>query len=272
MSRIVIVNADDLGLCEGVNRAVFEAAAAGSVTSASLMVGQPGWTDALARIRTSESSISIGLHFNLTVGRPLTGGRTLTEKNGRFLSLAALTLRATSGRVDPDEAYAEAAAQLEMLVAAGIPPSHVDSHRHVHMLIGIGPAVREAARRAGVRFVRRPFEPYSEMVGRPGVALKQAMIRASGKAAGLGSDSTVHFRGISLMDVADFGAAFCGLIGRLPEGVTEIAVHPSYVTPELESLDPYIEGRERELRALTSSEVVARLRDGTVRLAGFDGI
>lgn len=269
MRHTVILNADDLGLTKGVNRAIFEAARAGSVTSASLMVGLPGWDDALGRIRTDDTGLSIGLHVNLTVGCPLTGARTLKGRDGLFFPLPELALRATLGRIDPEDVLRETMAQLEVLAVSGIDPTHLDGHRHVHLLRGIGPAVLEAARHAGVRHVRVPLEPFREMWTRPRMLIKQAVIRASGMAAGVNLRSLVHFRGISIMDARDFGEALCGLLSGLPDGVTEIVVHPGYMTQELPDLDPYVEGREREIEALTSPAVLDCLRHDSIRLIGF---
>jgi predicted glycoside hydrolase/deacetylase ChbG (UPF0249 family) len=268
----VILNADDLGLTVGVNRGIFEAVRAGAVTSASLMVGAPGWEDALDRIRADDTGLSVGLHLNLTVGRPLTAAPSLRDRAGHFHSLRSLTLRATTGRIDPEDVRAESAAQLEALAAAGVAPKHMDGHRHVHLLPSVASAVLDAARGAGVRFVRMPLEPAREVWGRPPAALKQLVLRVSAAAARLHARAPVHFRGMALLGARDMTRSLSGLLGRLPEGVTEIAVHPGYVTPELSALDPYTAGRERELAALTSPAVLGRLRDGSLRLIGFSAL
>ncbi|MSR36304.1 MAG: ChbG/HpnK family deacetylase [Gemmatimonadetes bacterium] len=265
----VILNADDLGLTAGINRAIFQAARAGAVTSASLMVGAPGWDDALAGIRSGGAGLSVGLHLNLTVGRPLTAAPTLHGRDGRFFSLRALVLRATTGLIDPDDVLAESVAQLQALAAAGVVPTHLDGHRHVHMLPSVGPEVLEAARRAGVRFVRVPLEPLREAWRRPGAALKQAALRASAWAARVPAGGPVRVRGMALIGARDVGRSLVELLDRLPPGVTEIAVHPGHVTPELKALDPCTVDREGELAALTSPDVLARLHDGSLRLIGF---
>ncbi len=267
--RRLIVTADDFGLTEGVNRGIVEAVRAGSVSAASLMTGAPGWEDALARLEGEVPGLSVGLHLNLTVGRPLTAARTLCDPGGSFLSLPALTLRGATGRIEAREVFEEASAQLDALSAAGVTPTHLDGHRHVHLLPGVGRAVLEVARRAGVRHVRVPLEPMGSALRRPGVALKQAALRVSAIAAGVPMTSRVGFRGQSLLDARDPERALLQLVGALPAGVTEIAVHPGYVTPELAALDPYTYGRERELVALTSARVLARLRDGSVGVVGF---
>ena len=78
--RRLIVNADDYGLSRGVNTGIIEAAETGVVTSASMMVNLPGFNDAAARAG-SRPSLSLGLHLNLTTGKPLTLAPSLTRRN-----------------------------------------------------------------------------------------------------------------------------------------------------------------------------------------------
>jgi predicted glycoside hydrolase/deacetylase ChbG (UPF0249 family) len=59
------------------------------------------------------------------------------------------------------------------------------------------------------------------------------------------------------------------LLGRVPDGVTEIMMHPGYDSPELARLDPYRAPRERELRALTSPALPERLRRLELTLTDF---
>src|SRR6478752_6985774 len=100
--RLLVINADDLGFAPGVNRGILEAHAAGTVSSASMMVAAPAFGDAVERVHSE--------------------------------------------------------APLEALTAAGIKPTHIDSHRHAHALPGILPAVAAVAYDAHVPVVRRPLD------------------------------------------------------------------------------------------------------------------
>ena len=154
--RRLVINADDFGFTDGVNRGIIRAApAAGVVTSTSVMVNMPGWDDALARLRDRRLTLGIGLHLNLVAGAPLTRAPTLTDaQTGRFHSLGRLARRAVAGRVRLDEVRAECEAQFERLAWAGVRITHVDSHRHTHCLPGFFIAVRDAARSARVSVIR----------------------------------------------------------------------------------------------------------------------
>jgi len=85
----LIVNADDLGADEARNAGIFEAIEAGVVTSASILPNGPALEDALRRIRSSCRPISLGVHINLSEGRPLSGPLPLlTGGDEHFLGKA----------------------------------------------------------------------------------------------------------------------------------------------------------------------------------------
>src|SRR2546425_1200137 len=173
--RRLVVNADDFGFSAGVNRGILEAHAAGVVSSVSVLVNTPGWPDARDWLRAVGGTLGVGLHLNLTTGAPLTTAPSLTSpRTGRFHSLAALVARALTGRLDPAHVAAECAAQLARLREAGVRVTHIDSHRHVHVLPGVWGVVIETARRGGGPVVRVPLEPLSPRAASWRALLKQA--------------------------------------------------------------------------------------------------
>src|SRR5262245_983783 len=101
-----------------------------------MLVNAPGLDDAVERARALGSArLGVGLHFNLTAGAPVSPpGRvpSLVDRAGRFLPLARLLARALAGRLARDDLEREADAQLARLRAAGLRPTHADSHHHVH--------------------------------------------------------------------------------------------------------------------------------------------
>src|SRR2546422_7936270 len=186
----LVVNADDFGLSTGVNRGILEAHAAGVVSSVSVLVNTPGWTDALRRLRDlgPAPGLGVGLHLNLTMGRPVSWGGSLADaRTGPVHTLRALVARAFAGRLDPGDVAIECAAQLARLRNAGLVVTHLDSHRHVHVLPGVWGPVVETARREGIQVVRVPLEPYSVNVMSWRALLKKATLRlARGLAPGGG--------------------------------------------------------------------------------------
>ena len=163
--RRLIINADDFGLTEGVNRAILEGHRDGVITSTTLMANG-NWFASAVRSAQSAPELSIGCHVVLVDGEPLlpkeqvrsllAGSNGTARLRRGFLDLARDNFRR---KIKPGEVEAEATAQIRTLQSAGITVSHVDSHKHAHMLPSICRAVLRAARACGVKAVRNPFVP-----------------------------------------------------------------------------------------------------------------
>lgn len=269
--RQLVVNADDFGLSPGVNRGIIEAHEAGSVTSTSLLANAPppGFADAIARAHRAPR-LGVGLHANFTVGAPV-APRTAVEslwdpRTGAFYPLSRLVRRALARQIEPRHVALECAAQLAALQSEGIAVTHIDSHRHVHILPRIWRAVVTVARQEGVRAVRVPREP--------GVTIKQLCLGAAWIAAAWSDRAddvrlVRQFRGLSLMNAPDYERALLQLLDDLPSGATELMVHPGYADVDLAAWDDYAGPRERELAALRSAEVRARFTRGDISLCHF---
>src|SRR2546422_3591198 len=106
--RRVVVNADDFGLWAGVNRGILEAHSAGVVSSVSVLVTLPAWVDAAPRLGAAGPGLGVGLHLNLTAGKPLSRGGTLCDpRTGGFHPLTPPVRPAPAGGSDPPDRPAE---------------------------------------------------------------------------------------------------------------------------------------------------------------------
>ena len=115
MERRLIINADDLGLSEGVNRGIVRAHLDGVLTSASLMVRCPAAQDAVRRA----GKLDLGLHLDLG--------------EWAFRNGAWTTLYERASLDDEKAVEAEVHSQLhEFRRLTGKMPTHLDSHQHVH--------------------------------------------------------------------------------------------------------------------------------------------
>jgi chitin disaccharide deacetylase len=274
--RQLIINADDLGFAPGVNRGIVEAHEAGTLSSASMMVTTPAFAEAVDLVRSRVPRLGVGLHLNLIQGRPLTEAPTLTDgRTGEFHPLDQLARRAIAGRVSASDVRRECDAQLDALMQAGIAPTHLDSHRHSHALPGVLPAVVASAIAHGVRIVRRPLD--APVPSDPVASAKMLVLHAAWRAALRGVDAegrallarAPRFRGIALQGAPDLGRRLLALLDRLPDGATELMLHPGYDDAILAAQDPYRAEREREVAVLTSSIVRGRLDRGDIRLVTF---
>lgn len=267
----LIINADDFGISRGVNIGIIEAAEAGVVTSASVIVNLPEFADALDRT-LSCPTLSLGLHLNFTVGRPLTAVPSLTRRDtGEFFSLAGLVARASLGLLDASDIARECLAQIDRMIKAGFPPTHLDSHRHVHAHPAISSVVARAAASRGIYQVRIPCESLrvNASVWRANLKKTGLLICAGLSGGPAAADRAVNFVGVSLQGGKSFAARLFALIPQLQAGTTELMTHPGYADASLAEHDSYTLERVTELRVLTSREFRDLLVRSGVTLTSF---
>jgi len=253
-ARRLIINADDFGISRGVNVGIIEAAEAGGVTSASLIANLPAFADATARAQSCPD-ISLGLHLNFTIGRPLTRAPSLRRQStGEFYALPALLGRASLGLLDASDIDLECKAQIDRMIDAGFRPTHLDSHRHIHAHPAISSAVLRAAASRGISHVRLPCEPLRINPGDWRATLKKAGLLACVRLSRRAAAGAPHFFGISLEGAKSFAARLFALIPRLPPGTSELMTHPGYADASLRSHDSYTQEREKELAVVCTRE------------------
>src|SRR5438270_13266192 len=148
-----------------------EAHSTGVVTSSTLMANSSAFEDAVAAaIKKSSPNMGIGCHVMLVDGAPLSPPDTVSSllanpESPSFLTgISEFARRALRGKLDPDEIYAEALAQMRKIQAAGIKLTHFDSHKHTHMFPQVLRPLLRAAKHAGVPAVRNPFAPLRALV------------------------------------------------------------------------------------------------------------
>jgi predicted glycoside hydrolase/deacetylase ChbG (UPF0249 family) len=271
----LVINADDLGLADSVNRGIFETIDHGVVTSTSFMVNMPGRDDAARRLRrwrdTGLDTLGVGLHFNIVAGQPLTScGTLLDRRGGRFLPMPSLVWRALAGRIDPRDVLLELEAQLsrviEVLEPLGLRVTHIDSHRHVHCLPRLFEVVVHAAELYEIAHVRHPYESRMLLSGARGIVATHVLRTLASGQAPL---DDIGFAGVGAMGSRTFDRDLRVVIAGLPSGTTELMVHPGYDSPELAAIDRYRLPREREVRALTSPALRDRILELGVQLTTF---
>ena len=242
-----------------------------------MMANGLDWESAV-RLARATRTLDVGVHLNLVQGRPLLRVSSLTDaRTGELLPLGALARRALAGRIDRDELAAELRAQIERVRQAGIAVTHLDSHRHTHVLPGIFGTVRRVAKEAGVRVLRIPREPLGVNTLYPGATARKLVLAASlGFSRALPLEAplatTDHFRGVSLQGGRRFAARLRRALDTLEPGSTELMVHPGHVDESLAAQDPYTRPRAIELAALTSPGIRERLARGDIELTSFSAL
>jgi len=264
--RRLIINADDLGLTSGINRAIVEGHQDGVVTSATLMANGPAFQDGV-QLSRSVPKLSVGCHIVLTDGAPVLDGfqvSTLVEGQPvRFRDpLSKVVLAAIAGRLDQEQIEVEAEAQIRKLQSVGIVVSHFDSHKHTHLLPQILRPLLRAAKACGVPAVRNPFGPvrFGDIRNRPRLwkrfgeikvlsPLAAKFQRATEQAGLKTPDGTLGIVCTGALDES----LFHSILRSLPPGTWEFVCHPGYNDSELQKVQTRLrESRAEELRILTS--------------------
>jgi chitin disaccharide deacetylase len=249
MASRLILNADDFGLTRGINRAIAELHAGGALTSATLMANGPAFDDAVA-IAQANPALGVGCHIVLTDGTPLSPPETIPTligpdgKNFRA-SLRHFFFATMLGKISEADIAREATAQIARLQQAGIAVTHVDTHKHTHILPRVARPLLEVAERAGIRAIRNPFEQsWSLRIGRSNrmriaqVALMRLLRPSFLRLPQIRSGAvrtTNGTIGVSATGRLDADALRQAL-DTLPDGLWEFVCHPGYNDTDLDAV------------------------------------
>lgn len=275
MKRLVIT-ADDFGAAREVNDAVEEAHRRGVLTAASLMVAAPATADAVARAKTMPN-LRVGLHLVLVDGRPMLPATEIPDlvdeagnfRNDMVSAGAAIFFRRNVRR----QLAAEIAAQFDAFRQTGLTLDHVNTHKHFHLHPTIANMILKIGRARGMRAIRVPIEPRPVLrAAEPGSTSDRPYV--SGPWAHL-LRLRLRGEGLCLPD-AVFGLAWSGamtttrlrgLIANLPDGLSEIYLHPATAGGFAGSDRNY--RYTDELAALTDPQVARAVRDCGAQRGGF---
>ena len=284
----LIVNADDLGWTDGVNRGILEAFHHGIVTSTSLLANGAAFAGGVEAAH-SAPGLGVGVHLNLSDGPPVAERETITSllnNDGEFAGgPESLLLRRVRRGLTLAEVETEWDAQIQRVRDAGILPTHVDGHKHVHMLPGLFEIALKLAKRHGIGAIRVSLEASS---------LRAALSSGSKHHAGVVMKQGVQARGLKFLardardqaeragiSTADF---FCGIaqtgeltregveqfVKSLPDGTTELICHPGYADAALQKTPTRLQdSRETELRILTDTGIRNLVASLGIRLIDY---
>ncbi len=262
----LIINADDFGLTRGVNRAIAELYDAGAVTSATLMANGAAFDDAVS-LALARPSLGIGCHIVLVDGTPVSDPAsipTLLAPDHRSFrnSLAEFALGVLRGSITQDDIEREALAQIQKLQRAGLRLTHVDTHKHTHLLSRVTRPIIRALEHAGIRSIRNPFEP-RWAAALSGSTRRSLLVRAfePGHRRFQASPAIANHRilttrgSIGISATGHLNSTTLGaLLKALPGGTWELVCHPGYNDTELDAITTRLRThRETELQALLAA-------------------
>jgi hopanoid biosynthesis associated protein HpnK len=279
MDRRIIINADDFGLCEGVNKAVAEAHSDGILTSATIMANMPAAGEAV-EIAKQIPTLGVGVHLNLTEGRPISKEACvsrLLNADGQFTcSPIKLSLLSLAGHKVREAVRTELAAQIQWIIDRGLKPTHLDSHKHIHSSPALFSIICQLARRFGIPAIRWSFEPKElsripwPLTGEDGRARARnvrimARINRLQNSDFLRNDAVLGIAHTGKIDVNFFKA-----VALYNSAATaEVMTHPGYE----DGLDPdktrLLHQRKIELDALCSEKARQYFEDAGIKLVHY---
>ncbi|MGH9099018.1 MAG: polysaccharide deacetylase family protein [Acidimicrobiales bacterium] len=254
-ARLVVVNAEDLGLCHAANVGVYESLRTGTVTSATLMIPCPWARDAAARYRGED----VGVHLTVNAAweryrwGPITHSPSLLDGDGGF----PRTIEDFWDHADVDEVRRECRAQVERAILWGFDVSHLDAHMDTLLLrpeffdvyLDLAVEFGLPARIAGDGHPPRLGFPAREVAEDAGVVFVDRVLSARRT----GAPDSVASR-----------------LAGLEPGVTELRLHPAVDTPELRALAGDWEARVDDHRVVCGERTLAEALDHAgVALIGY---
>jgi chitin disaccharide deacetylase len=263
----LVVNADDFGFTPDVNEGIIQAHREGILNAATLMANGDAFEDAVGLARET-ASLDIGCHLVLVGGRSLVSGKNLPETPGALL--AAIARRHI-------QVYRELRVQVERITGAGIQPTHLDTHKHTHLLPPVLESVARLAEEFGIGWVRRPFD-FPLTAGHTAVPLLK---RITSSMLGFARPrfhrvlqahhcrTTDHFAGFRITGRLRT-PELVALVRALPAGSTELMCHPGRCGDALRRARTRLkESRQAELEALTAPVVREAISHAGIELVNY---
>lgn len=281
----VIINADDFGLCSGINTGVIKAYQQGILSSASLLINMPGFEDAVDLIKKN-TGLGIGVHINIMRGKAILSPDKVGSftKEGCFLNnIFKIIGIILSGKLKLKHLEAECRAQIEKALTAGINITHLDSEKHLHLLSPVFEILARIARDYGISRIRYINEmPYlsGNLLPQRHIFNKEFYKILLVHLASIPHRSAIRRHGLRAAHYF-YGASVSGgltvdkykkLFLSLRDGVTEIMCHPGYVDSEWSSPPLCFENyylnayREQELSALLEPGLKELMRELNINL------
>lgn len=263
MKRL-IVTADDAGLHPGMTRGALAAHDHGIVTAVSVSPNGSHFEPAVELLR-DRPRLEVGAHLTLVGERPLSPpGKipSLVGADGWLHSgYPAFAARYALGRIRAADLETELRAQVERLLATGLPVVHLNSHQHLHVLPRVLDVVLRLAEEHGIRAVRIPNEPEVGLTPR---GLQLAGLNALGRRARSEVDRTVGVRVAGHLNPARLRRCL-----DLVEGVTELVCHPGLGNAELAAAYDWGYDWEEETAALMDPALPGLLQERGICLSSF---
>ena len=278
----LIINADDFGIHQYVNKAIIEGHNLGVITSTSIIAQGNAFDNAVFLAKFCPN-LKIGIHLTL-VGEKLleksTKGSSLLSSNANKLrnGHTEFIKDYLFGKIKLIDIKRELKAQVQKVLDSDIGSNitHFDSHQHLHVLPGIVDIIIDLALEFNIKKVRVPSESIfffgdykaniGRIVGRTGLSCLAMLARRKFKMAGISSPDNFFgmLAGGNLRE-----ELLSNIIDKLPNGVSEVMVHPGFDDIILGKTFNWKYNWESEFQALKSRKIKEKIQNGRINLISF---
>jgi predicted glycoside hydrolase/deacetylase ChbG (UPF0249 family) len=249
LTRWIIFHADDFNLTPGVNRGIIESYKNGVVRSTSIMPNIPEFDESM-ELLNENPGLDVGVHINLTYGRPLSDPSevpSLVDDSGIFWRKPSLMAEVA----DYDEMKKEILRQMEICLDAGLKPTHIDTHHHLH------------------RSDPRAMEILCDLAKEHRMAVRS-----------VNQDMRDAINKIHIPTPDNFNGDFYGydnitieslekVIKTAPDGFSEIMCHPGIADEELMDISTYNKCREAEIKTLCHPRIWQAIQDREAKVISY---
>lgn len=265
MSKKLIINADDYGICPSVNYAIENLIRAGRLLDVSILANFKLYEES-ADFLLRQPEFAVGVHLNVVEGVAVSlAGKVkiLLGSDGKFLNLSRVLLRYTRAPFAVSEAVEiEWRNQIELLLESGLKISHADTHQHIHAFPPFWKILMKICNDYGIVAARLPREKSEIGLRRTaGFALCQAANVSRGIFPNRNVRLNNHFLGFKRAGF--YGEAeMIADVKNLKNGVTELCLHPS-----LDDGVPYPALRGTlEYEAMTGSKLWRQIAESEIEI------
>jgi predicted glycoside hydrolase/deacetylase ChbG (UPF0249 family) len=276
MAKRLIINADDFGLDDGINRGIMHCYKKGAVNSISLIACASGYRDAV-NLAHKRGIFTIGAHLTVTGSfRPvslLEEVPTLLTRKGTFhKGYINFLSRYFLGKINPDEIYVEFKNQIDRIRRDGFDITHLDSHHQIHMMPGILKLLVKIAEEEHIGYIRLALE--KKLIKANPFDIRNRIRRVMLLSTCNLSKSILTESNIKYNDHF-FGHFYSGalskdilsdMIANLEDGLTEISCHPGYLTYDVKKNHNWHRYCEDELNVLCDPSIMIELKKHNVEL------
>jgi chitin disaccharide deacetylase len=285
LERKIIINADGFGFTKGINKGIIESIEKGVVSSISCNVNFPFIKD-IDYILKNHPEISIGLHFNISVGKPVSERNkvsSLVGASGEFIN-EKLDKNLILCKIDLSELLYELESQILILKDLGVRITHLDSHQHKHLLPGYFKAVLKLGEKYNIKRIRcnkkylifnktenREYLLFKYYLSHPERILTHSFTRLRMfEAKKRGFIMADRLIAPGYIDSSKYLlSTWINLINNLPQGINEIYCHPGYPDDDLRKYAKYVDERIIEIDVITNPLLKQYLKEKEIQIISF---